>query len=489
VLDPSFATSAPGQRYAKSESTFDQLPDDLFHRVEMRVRVEEYQGDQAVSRELLNYSAKAADLSGIDFFLTHQREDSEEGIRLRPVLSVSQDQVIGLAYTVAVPRARAEASGALTDALGGDAESAALPIASALLVEFDLVTPDGGKETVVREIFDRVGKNRRMAGSKLTADGVAAAADGPMKPEELPKAVYDFFVTTGAIQQDHLRNIAPQSPQASGERPTIGAVLRMINIAFAAISDGLSGRIADSTGRVLRTYPDAPRIYVSELSDWNGAPRLSLDLRRDQPRVAVSGFEVRRRFIAEVLRGVIAGAVEREVVGYFTQGTTPARARWAPVMSTNLVFERAQAAKIESVLLSGNSSSLSKDLPADARARIDESLAAGQVVVAPKRPVELNGDQRFAWWRIDPSSGATTAVTDEGLYQGTAEGVITRTPSGTVTLELRMAGTTFDYAEARNAEEAVRFVFNFTRNYANASTGPIRIVWGKGLPELWAMLL
>ena len=74
---------------------------------------------------------------------------------LRPVLAVGQDTVIGLAYSVAAPRAAAQASGALADALAGDAESAGPPLAGALFVEFDLVAPDGGKETVVREIFNR----------------------------------------------------------------------------------------------------------------------------------------------------------------------------------------------------------------------------------------------------------------------------------------------------------------------------------------------
>ena len=193
-----------------------------------------------------------------------------------------------------------------------------------------------------------------MAGSTVTADDLAAAADGPLKPDELPESgSTDFFVTTGAVRKDHLRGVSSLSAQANGERPTIGAVRRMISIAFAAVTDGLAGRVADWTGRVLQSYPDAPMIYVAELADWKGTPRLSLDLRRDRPRVAVSGFDARQLFIAEVLRGVIAGAVEREVIGFAATDNSPSKAQRAPAISTNLVFERAQAARIESVLLSG----------------------------------------------------------------------------------------------------------------------------------------
>jgi hypothetical protein len=474
ALDPSFATSAPGQSYAKAEATFDALPDDVFHRVDMRLRVEEGQDAQAASRVLLDYSAKAADLSGVDLFLSHMRVQSDEGTMLRPVLAVNQDTVVGLTYSVAAPpKAAAQVSGGLADALAGDAESAGLPLADALFVEFDLVAPDGSKDSVVREIFNR------------------AAAAGPTKPEEMPRAVYDFFVTTGSIQQYHVSNVSALSAQ--GARPTIGTALRMINIADAAISDALTGRIADSAGRVLRTYPDAPRISVAELSDYKGKPRLSIDLRRDRPRVAVSGFDARRLFVGEVFRGAVAAAVERQVVGLFAADNALATARWAPAMSTNLVFERAQAAKIESVLLSGNSTALSKDVSADARARIDKALAAGQVVIAPKRPVEIDGDQRFAWWNVDPSSGATTAVTDEGLNQGTAEGIVTRTSSGEVTIEIRSAGTTFDFFKAKDAEQAAHWVSNITRNYGNLSKispglEDIVIEW-HGLQELWGYAL
>jgi hypothetical protein len=483
ALDPSFATSAPGQKYAESDATFDELPDSLFHHIAMRLRAEEYQNGQPASRQLLEYSAKAADLSGVDLFLSHQRVQSEQGIQLRPVLAAGLETVIGMAYTVAVPRAPAQSSGALADALAGDAQAATPPIASALFVDFDLVAPDGKKETVVREIFDRVGKQRRMAGSTLSQDDLAGAVDGPIKPDALPRAVYDFFITTGAVQNEHLRRISSLSARAPGEPPTLGLVLRMINIAYAMIADGLTSRVADSTGHVFRTYPDAPRIYVAELSDWKGTPRFSLDLRRDLPRVAVSGFDGRQLFAAELLRGVIAGAVEREVVGYFAAGNGPSPTQWAQAMSTNLVFERAQAANIDPVLLSGNSPSLSKDLSPDVRARIDETLAAGQLVVAPSRPVEVNGDQRFAWWGIDPSSGASTAVTDEGLYQTAAEGSIIRQPSGEVVLEVRAPGTAFEQYHAANAEEAVHWVRNITRTYKDLHG--INVYWD-GLPQLWA---
>ena len=70
-------------------------------------------------------------------------------------------------------------------------------------------------------------------------------------------------------------------------------------------------------------------------------------------------------------------------------------------------------------------------------------------------------------------------MTDEGLNQ-IAEGIITRTASGEVKVELRMAGTTFDFFRARDAAQAVHWVSNITRNYQQLNN--IRVVW-QGLPE------
>lgn len=458
AMDPSFAAAKPGDTYAETASTSADLPEELYHRIEMRVRVEESAGGEQSSREVLNYAARAADLSGVDVLLTHEQSQSEDGIEVRPVLLVQQEQVIGLSFWVTVPRG--EPSGGLADALsggsfgGGDSMAAA----TAQLVQLEFIAPDGRKETVVREIFDR--------DSSLGID-----------PEDLPRAVYDFFVTTGALHDEHLKDISAQAGDSTDEDPDVGAELRMISIAFTAIADGLTGRMANSKGRILRVYPDTPRVYVAELSERGGLPRLSLDLRRDEPRVVVSGFERGQLFFAEVLRGVINGTAERQVMGFFGDGDADASA-----MSTSVIFERADAEKIGSVLLSRTSSALKAGISNDVRARIDESLAKGHLILAPEATIAIGGKPRFAWWQVDPRSGRTIAVTDEGLYQAAAEGVVIRNRDGTFTVQVtRHGGRGVERATARTREEAARYVRNYTRNYAKDNC----VVYWDGLVDLW----
>jgi hypothetical protein len=251
----------------------------------------------------------------------------------------------------------------------------------------------------------------------------------------------------------------------------------MISIAFTAIADGLTGRMANAKGRILRVYADTPRVYVAELSERGGLPRLSLDLRRDEPRVAVSGFERGQLYLAEVLRGVINGTVERQVMSFFGDGDADVSA-----MSTSVIFERADAEKIGSVLLSLTSSALKAGVSNDVRARIDESLAKGHLILAPEATIAIGGKPRFAWWQVDPRSGRTIAVTDEGLYQAAAEGVVIRNKDGTFTIQVtRHGGRGAERATARTREEAARYVRNYTRNYSKDNC----VVYWDGLVDLW----
>src|SRR5262249_23647552 len=97
-----------------------------------------------------------------------------------------------------------------------------------------------------------------------------------------------------------------------------------------------------------------------------------------------------------------------------------------------------QATGIGISILAKSSDALASDVPTDVRARIDAALADGNVVVALQRPITVAGTKRFAWWQIDPRSGHTIPVTDEGLHQATAE--ISVDTDGTYLVEIRLEG-------------------------------------------------
>ena len=81
-LDPSFGDAVAGRTYTKADQVLAELPESLFHHVTIRVRVEEHailltgqDESRPSSREVLRYSARAADLAGPDLVLVHQPEN------------------------------------------------------------------------------------------------------------------------------------------------------------------------------------------------------------------------------------------------------------------------------------------------------------------------------------------------------------------------------------------------------------------------------
>ncbi|MEW5899961.1 MAG: hypothetical protein AB1715_00695 [Acidobacteriota bacterium] len=63
----------------------------------------------------------------------------------------------------------------------------------------------------------------------------------------------------------------------------------------------------------------------------------------------------------------------------------------------------------------------------DIRARLEEDLKSGFIVVAPVRAVEINGRPQFGWWRTHPVSGETLGVMGSGYHQDISETFITKT--------------------------------------------------------------
>jgi hypothetical protein len=139
-----------------------------------------------------------------------------------------------------------------------------------------------------------------------------------------------------------------------------------------------------------------------------------LDLRRDHARAVVSGPRADDVYAARVLRGVVNGTLERVWLEHVL-GQSRERALSAAV-STSLLFERALAENVRPVLLPRDQNRLDAALPPDTAARLREEQASGQLALAPQRAIMVENAPRLAWWRIDPRSGETVAVSDEGLH-------------------------------------------------------------------------
>jgi hypothetical protein len=195
-------------------------------------------------------------------------------------------------------------------------------------------------------------------------------------------------------------------------------VMHGIALMFSVTSDALTGTVDEPDGGTVRFYFDSPRLTILDLSKKpSGEIRLAIDLRRDNPRAVVQGPGTQAVVFSRMARGVVDGTLERVLIDYVTALATQGDPHLDVKMGTSVLFELAVTQQVPAVVLPGARNRLAADIPADALARLDAETARGYAAVVPERAVAVAGLPRYAWWRVDPKSGETVAVTDEGLYQ------------------------------------------------------------------------
>jgi hypothetical protein len=386
-----------------------------------------------VSREILSFASKAADLSGRDVVFTHQPEnwkgparDLNSALsgaitntgRIKPVLLVGPQTVVtGMPFYYRFPPDTGV--GGVGGLLGGLGTRTPVPIATMESVEFEFASPSGKREAVIREIFDRVGPARRAADKHLNADEIRRQL---AIKEAATRGIFSFFFTTGRIDMAQLRGVAEEKPRKESSKKdktiNIRQLLQAVNVSFVAISDGLMGRLDKGTEGVVRFYPDSPRLQIAELNISDR--RFALDLRHNHVRAVAPGAPAGTVFYGRVFRGVFEGSLETAMAEYLTTELIR-KEKWGPVVSTSKLFERAHTDGVRLVLFGGDRSLPGDTIPEDARVRVKHALAGGNWVIAPERALAVSGPQRFAWWQIDSRSGETLAVTDDGLHGAPVE--------------------------------------------------------------------
>jgi transglutaminase-like putative cysteine protease len=449
-LDPSFGDAVPGKAFTSAETTFENFPESLFHHVTVRVHIEEYSvlssGSEPatpVKREILSYSSRAADLSAAHLVFGHQPENWKGPVKgvaralaagmnntgkLKPVLITGPNKwTAGESFRTKLPEKGS--GGGFNSMLSGEGTRKPVALTVAEYIDFEFITPEGKKDNVSREVFDVIRKGGPADSKNVTADLVRDRVAAPDNTD-LRCSLFDLFFTNGTIQRVHFdRMTTSEAPKPA----TILSLLQCLNVTFAVGSDMLGSRMEWPGRSIVRFYPDSPRVQIAELTTAGTKRRLLLDLRRDHLFAAANGSHAGDIFSARILRGVVDGTLERILVEYLTG---PAREKKVlePLVSTSSVFEQAASEKIPSVLFSNKALDFDPGIPPEVVSRLKEELAAGFVAVAPKKPVELAAGRRMAWWRLDPRSGETIAMTDEGLRGASTERefVLVETSEGNV---------------------------------------------------------
>jgi len=424
-VDPAIPGSVSGQRYGVLTETIDALPDALYHRLVIRVVGETVTGSQPVRQDLLTFEARSADLAGQSItFANGQPQDLqglgtgivgllEGGIEYIPFLVVGDDYILGTG------RVSLHTGGGALSALGEATSNEGETLGQWL--EIDLQTPDKPPRRVVREIFDRVGEEARLAG------GVDVAA--------VPSVELTTITGVGGeIHNEYLGALLLMSLAVEGGPVPLAyfqqdydvvdlfADLSLVGHSCQFIRDTLAVDVAGPEG--VRFYADEPNIVAftaSSAAEGDRAQTTSVAvdiLHRSFKALPLSGMQPTSH--PAVVAGVLSHVAERAIV---RQGRDPISEDAGPEdVSVGRIFEEANRQGIGVRLVRhGGDGSEGLLVSTGAKVRIAQAVADGYVVIVPEREVTVDGQVIVGWWQVDPRTGDTVDLLDDGRGMAATE--------------------------------------------------------------------
>ncbi|MFW6069570.1 MAG: transglutaminase domain-containing protein, partial [bacterium] len=479
-LDPAFAGAQIGDRFAApatdGSDRIAELPDDVRHKIALQLKVEDYHPLNVGSGNLNHTYPFAHTLNAVE-------------VAARPVSFshlVQTENQGGLAYSNVIHTYTPYLLLGDTDIFGDPYQEffTNFPLGTRMLtgawLEIDLIAPDGETQSYERELKDRIGYESRITGGAVDFDFAAEDAALFTDFDILSLGFWPHVVPSSARQQAQaaalanipqinadgarlmeLRGDEPLAPQEEEELRAIrlryqlnmSRFLSNITLSFAETADRLAHDLGQSG--FVRSYYDAPRLIIAGsqvLDEQTGS--FTLDLRRTTLRtIAYPGQDQNATVGFNIARGVvesgIEGAVLESIVG--VSASTTAR-----------LFEAAREQDIFPVVVeASNLYTLDNlDISEQGKARITTAALEGKIVHVPHAPVLLDGEEQTGWWEIDPVTGETIGVMDNGLHLAALEYV------ANFAIQL-MTGPFLDFILGFTA-----YTWGFVANHVDKAIGP-----------------
>lgn len=418
-LDPSVSDAVEGAAYAVPVGEpQERIPDEFRHRVEFVLTTESFAGGELSRTVVIEHAVFADELAGLPVVFAHEKPEGLEalgvalqstlqgGVQYQPVLSVGDVTLVGIEPLVF------GSGGGLLDE--GPAGSVGEGETTAEWLEVRVISPD--REIASRRtLFDRIGDETRASGAAAPSDLAPVETydiDAELTDEFAPMRVVHFLdVATGSTSAD--RFLGGEEPPSESE------ALTLYPATYHLLRDGLISIVGSPRG--VRTFIDAPNIVDFSLSLQPGPAspgeekvNLAVDLLvRSAGNAPLIGSPLAAP--AMLVAGLIEHEAERLAAGDGPKGEPfPDIA----VDSVGAVFEAAAEQAIDLVVLREASDVDAMPLRQGVAQRLVAGLQDGWVVVVPRRPVQLHGQERIGWWRVHPASGVAIDVFEDG--RGTA---------------------------------------------------------------------
>ena len=340
-------------------------------------------------------------------------------------------------------------------------------ILTGLFLEFDVLSPGSPLETLERRtLVDKFGFVARNGGSGVSQIG---------GPAERP-SLTPFDIVTASIETSFLDSVIATRQQEEilllqnraealfqqidGIDPTsfsaaqrdvsntlialnrdLLALIQQFGVtAFAKVSEFFTNRFARAG--LVRAYFDKPRITLlsTSVKQDNGQEILSvgMDLLTDDIRAVPYPGQAADALIGfQVLRGLVESSLEDSIVTSVLplgSGT----GQLATQVSAARVFQAAQAQGVELTLITPEERALvdTLNISAEAKLRIGRAVSSGLAVMVPASSVQIDGKEQIAWFQVDPQTGQTQDVGENGRHQALTQYSLIAATSGVLAVAL-----------------------------------------------------
>lgn len=484
-LDSAFTDAEPGKANAQVTNTFapDAVPEELYHhlRITLTLRVMQIiDGKDGDTNDtvLLDQELRVAEQQGKDIILGNFPDPMPDFMQatgtlgdalastkgFQTVLQVGDKATTGKSFDLngkltqrltGAPEAEVANNaggigggfGALTggsnDALGGAQQMSTSRIVGEW-VEYKLSSPvtTGGSPDVRSFHRDIVAPSVVQAWSASDPDNPRTT---PTKIEKdaLRERLFwsaELLPLTGTIAVDFLGYRALKS--FSDNRTSVEGIAKMAfglaqtenpanrapiaNLLLAAATTRPASTPATTRFSALRSYFGQPSLlaYETACTDTNYFKR-GYDIVALAPRITgnqeSSVAEIHQQaFSLRLLNGVLATRAE-----WALAARSENRATGIGLLNATRVFAAAKDAGVPVIVLrsdiGGVRALAGTPVPPSVKAELSATLASGDTVILPAKTISLDGQQRVAWWRLEPASGEVIGAMPGGRGQALEE--------------------------------------------------------------------
>ncbi len=438
-LDPSFPDAQPGDVFATpgANDRIAELPEDQRHEIIVRLKVEQYtafpiSGSYLQTFYPLEVTFPTAQLASKRLTFSH----------------LLRSEGLGGVYTAIThtytPYFEIDDNGG--SYLGDSFQDmySSFPLSSqfttAEWLEYEITDPNGNVETFTRTVKDLVGADKRLSGGSLDFSGGTDSLPftNPydlyvnwVLPNDVPAWVYERRAMSVLPQLVTLGHYGVELLQIQSQAPSGGpyspqdknTITQARGEAFFANEDLLSGIGLDfgweadrakaqiESGLQTKLFYATPRVFtISSVGAPTGVVTETVDLRRTTTsNIVYPGQAVSAAYSANWAKGVVESVLEGQVLEAVYD---------IPTLTAARVFDEMELQGITPVWITPADAYLLDVYPFSTKAKafVMTALFEGKNVLIPTAPVSVDGQDVFGWWQVDPQTGETISVMENGLH-------------------------------------------------------------------------